>query len=47
LVAQRFAAARGHDDDDVFARQDRLDHFMLAFAEVVEAEVLAQRSYCV
>ena len=47
LVAERLAAARGHDDDGVFAREDRLNYFMLAFAEVVEAKVLAQRSDCV
>ena len=47
LIAERLAAAGRHDDDSVFAFEDRADHFALAFAKVFEAEVLAERSNCI
>jgi hypothetical protein len=44
LITERLATAGRHHDDDVFAREDRFDHFTLAFAEVVEAEMRAKGS---
>src|SRR5205085_1553587 len=43
LIAERLAAACGHDDDRVAARQHRLDDFVLALAEFCEAKILLQR----
>ena len=43
LIAQRFATAGGHHHHGVAAGHHRLDHLTLAGAEVMVAEVTAQR----
>ena len=43
LIAERLAAAGGHDHHGVFAFEDCLDHFALTFAEVIESKMCAQR----
>ncbi len=47
LIAQRLAASGWHDDNSIFAFQNRSNHIALAFAKVVEAEVLSQRRDCI
>jgi hypothetical protein len=42
LIAERFAAARRHDDDGVFPGKDSGDDFALAGAKTIKAEMLAQ-----
>src|SRR6266404_5578547 len=42
LITERLAAAGGHNDDGIFSLEDRADHFGLARAETIEAEVRAQ-----
>src|SRR5438309_1305933 len=39
LITERLAAAGGHNDDGIFSLEDRADHFGLARAETIEAEV--------
>lgn len=41
LVEQRFAAARGHDGEDVLTGEDMAERLALAGAQVVDAEPLA------
>jgi hypothetical protein len=44
LVAQRLAAAGGHDCQRVFAVQNAIDHSLLAVAQVLDAEDRAQQA---
>ena len=42
LVAERLAAARGHDDERVPALKEGIDHALLTFKKFAKAEVLTQ-----
>jgi hypothetical protein len=44
LVAERLAAARGHDHEDVAARHGRVDHGALVLAELAVAEDAFERA---
>ena len=42
LIAERFAAAGGHDNDGILPFQDSAYDFRLTGAKTIEAEMLAQ-----